>query len=109
MSFTTKRGSDTFLGRLTGGCALALLVTLLLAGVSPELHHVFHPDADEGTHACVVTVFAQGEGLALPAVLQVHPAELRVVAVWPRLEAAASNRPDHFLQPSCGPPAGVAL
>jgi hypothetical protein len=48
-----------------------LLIVVVLAA-SPQLHQLFHHDADHGTHECVVTLMISGgsEGSPSPQVLE---------------------------------------
>jgi hypothetical protein len=105
MSFTTKRGSATLLGKLASVCAVSLLMTVLLASVSPELHHLFHSDSADDAHECVVTAFAHGEGVSLPVHFVFEPVAFRAeTALLPTVERAIAQF-EYRLQPTCGPPA----
>lgn len=105
MSFTTKRGIATLLSKLASVFAVSLLMTLLLASVSPELHHLCHSDSADEAHECVVTAFAHGDGVNLPVHFVIEPVAIRAEAALLSTVERAIAQFEYRLQPTCGPPA----
>ena len=83
----------------------ALLVWMLgILGASPDLHALFHPDADHAGHSCAITLFQHGledpvaglDGAMAPPT----PVSERLAPVVAAAVASLTER----LLPACGPP-----
>ena len=95
--------------KLSLGSLLVALVLLLNAlAASPQLHELFHPDAGETHHQCVVTMFAHGK---VETVTYAAPAAIAVtwVEIVPRLEFSVFHPAMVFLPDGRGPPALPAV
>jgi hypothetical protein len=95
--------------RWDGRVAVAGLMLLLWAGtfaltVSPELHHLLHPDAQGPHHNCLITQIQHQPLLAGFAVITAPvPTPVEVPAVR-RAEAQFLPTCDYRLSPSRAPP-----
>jgi hypothetical protein len=72
---------------------VCLLITefLIIAGLaaSPQLHQLFHHDADHGDHECIVTVMISGgsDGSPTPQILEAGGAFPTAFAFSPELQS----------------------
>lgn len=54
--------------------ALLLFLFVLALQASPQLHHAFHHDSDEGEHHCAITLLRQGQvDVPAPVVVVIPP------------------------------------
>ncbi len=86
-----------------GGIALVLLLSVL--SVSPELHHLFHGDHDDGHEdGCAVVLFAHGVSTTVDtAILASTPAEWRELGRTPAAEILLTSS-RYLHPPERGPP-----
>ena len=95
--------------RVGGRLAVAGLMLLLWVGtialtVSPELHRLFHGDAQGADHNCLITQIQQHPLLAgFIAIVAPAPALTTVAFVWPT-EVQVLTASDYRLSPSRAPP-----
>jgi hypothetical protein len=86
-----------------GGIALVLLLSVL--AVSPELHHFFHGDHDDGHEdGCAVVLFAHGVSTTVDtAILASTPVERRELVRLPAAEILLTSS-RYLHPPERGPP-----
>jgi hypothetical protein len=85
-----------------------LLIVAALAA-SPQLHQLFHHDADEGSHECAVTVMISGgsDGSPVPQILDVgviSPATFGLLPEMPSHDVAPLFLSAHVFEHA--PPVG---
>jgi hypothetical protein len=92
-------------GRLAvAGVMLALWLGTFALTVSPELHHLLHPDAQGPNHNCLITQIQQHPFLAgSVSITAPAPASVVVTVVW-RAEVQFVPACDYRLSPSRAPP-----
>lgn len=85
--------------------ALVLLLNALAA--SPALHELIHKDANQASHACVVTLFAHGQvdsaSGEVPVVVPMALIETTSSIIFSVPSTAIQNLP-----PGRAPPAGIS-
>jgi hypothetical protein len=95
--------------RWGGRLAVAALMLLLWVGtfaltVSPELHHLLHPDSQAPNHNCLITQIQQHPLLAgFASITAPTPAPVEVSATG-SAEVQFLPASDHRLSPSRAPP-----
>lgn len=111
----------SFLRRLSGWLGVALVLTLNVLAVRPDLHaalhaehdahagakcsHHHHTPVESAEHDCVVNAFAHGHAeTGVTPVVLAGPRLDSVATLLPEV-AAAILAPEHRLPPGCGPPA----
>jgi len=105
--FHRRNGSFPGLGTVVSIAAVLLVVLLGCLAVNPGTHELFHADAGQVDHDCVVTTFAAGEASFVAPLIVARPDQ-----AFMRYESAESRQEPRqpvsdFLLPSCGPPASV--
>lgn len=87
---------------------LALFVFVQVLGSSPQLHRIYHPDADDSQHHCVVTLLASGQVLAPVIGDCIHSAVQEIVLQFRISENLFRSVFDLRLQPERAPPIFIA-
>ena len=107
LRFQRPDGALSPVGRATGLLAVWVVTLLAYLAADPAAHEFFHHDADQAGHACVVTVFAHGEGLYVPPRVVPRPDRRMIAGILAPAAPAPAQAAARRLQPSRGPPAAA--
>jgi hypothetical protein len=86
-----------------GALLTALWLGILLAGSSPQIHHLFHSDSNAPEHSCAIEQVSHGAVLFSCAASFVAPSLHLIVSRF-ELPSAPHLSCDFCLPPNRGPP-----